>query len=447
MHADIKKLIFSNNLYNFLQTLDVITRKEISLPTLVKESAKVLAMSLYEDSYSEDVSHGLMALIGAAQAAKYLKKEDQLKPIVQALWYAATEKKKKPYNLEKITISSFGTVSQRWRKFQAAIRAKNLKKAYGLFEGFIRNRKDGNQFRDRLLAVAMSDLYQVGHKLTYSVNSWQLAELLQWNDTRLIFFPSFHYFATAPRDLELYEAVRNRLNEIGVNLEEVAENDKNLSAEECEKLEELILCGDQDTIIGSILYLLNNGKSFKSLLDTVQLSASQAVINCETDKWALPVYGFNYCDACNYFFYVSRSNEKFLAPFLAALLVNRASRFSKKSKKNRDIFESKRSKKISNPFEDLVDSIDRSEPLKAVQYVKSILENGEDYERLFEVLTLAASKNDSINSTGKDIKFCVNSVNAFASSSSPGKEKLLVALTFFLAYIKKSHIIHNEIWA
>ncbi len=446
MQAEIKKLIFSNNLYNFLQSLDVITRKQLCLPTLVRESAKVLAMSLYEDSYSKDVPHGLMALIGAAQAAKYLKKEDQLKPIVQALWYAATEKKKKPYNLEKITISSFGTVSQRWRKFQAAIRAKNLKKAYGLFEGFIRNRKDGDQFRDRLLAAAMSDLYQVGHKLTYSVNTWQLAELLQWNDTRLIFFPSFHYFATAPRDLELYEAVRNRLNGTRVNLEEFAENDGNLSAEECEKLEELILCGNQDGIFSYILHLLNNGKSFKSLLDAVQLSASQAIINCETDKWALPIYGFNYCDACNYFFYVSRSNEKFLAPFLAGLLVNRASRFSKKSKKDRDIFKAKKNRKISDPFAALTDSIDRSEPLKAVQCVKSILEDGKDYERLFEILTLAASKNDSINSSGKDIEFCANSINAFANSSSPGREKVLVALAFFLAYIKKSHIIYDEIW-
>ena len=110
---NIKKLIFSKDLYGFLSVLDSIITAQTPTDGIIRESAKVLSMSLYRESYEDGVPQSMMGFCAASQMKKYLPIEDQIQPLTQMLWLAAVEEKKTPYNLKKITVKTGGNVLTR----------------------------------------------------------------------------------------------------------------------------------------------------------------------------------------------------------------------------------------------------------------------------------------------------------------------------------------------
>ena len=234
----LKKLIFSRDLYSFLSVLDEITTSKLPTDEIIRESAKVLSMSLYRDDYDGTVPQSMMGFCAASQMKKYLPVEDQIQPLTQMLWLAAVEEKKPPYSLQKISVKTGGNVLTRLRRYQDALRDKDLKRAYGLFEGFFKNERERETLFDSILGENLKDGILNGQKYTYFVKGWQLAKLLKWRDVRLMFFPMNHLMATAPKDPTYWELVRAMVPE--KEIQSWSANDAILGIGEHEKLEETV---------------------------------------------------------------------------------------------------------------------------------------------------------------------------------------------------------------
>jgi hypothetical protein len=442
IYPQLKKLIFSKDLYSFLGVLDTITSANTPTDEIIRQSAKIFSMSLYRDSYEEGVPQSMMGFCAASQMKKYLPVEDQIQPLTQMLWLSAVEEKRTPYNLQSITVSTGGNVITRLRKYQDALREKDLKRAYGLFEGFFRNERERQMLCDFVFGETIKDSNLGGQKYMYFVKGWQLAKLLKWTDVRLMFFPMNHLLATVPKDPAQWEIVRAMIS--GRDTAEWIENVEPLSAKEHDVFEEMVLCGKQDAVIRHIAALLDSGKSPKSVLDGILVSASQLVADADASMWEAPVNAFNYTDSAHYFVHMSKDSQTVYAPFMAALAVNKVARKFEPAKQ--DKFSAKPYSSGEDPLKVFKNAVIHFDTENAVAAVKAILPSKNKMPELYRTVLLTASMNDAVVCRGRDMQYCYHTLNAYEMTSSPRKDKLMLAMARFLGYINKNYVLYREVW-
>ena len=442
MHSRLKKLIFSRDLYSFLSVLDSITTEHTPTDMIIRESAKILSMSLYRESYDAGVPQSMMGFCAASQMKKYLPVEDQIQPLTQMLWLAAVEEKKAPYRLEKISVKTGGNMLTRLRSYSDALREKDLKKAYGLFEGFFRGEDERSMLRDFVFGETIKDCNMGGQKYMYFVKGWQLAKLLKWTDVRLMFFPMNHLLATTPKDPQYAELIR-----VMVPNNETAqwvENTGAVSASEHDALEELVLMGKRDEVISRVAGLMRSGKSPKHVLEALLVAAAQLVADAGSEGWQEAVDAFNYTDSAHYFVHVSKAPEAGLAPLMAAITLNKAAR--KLDPKRHVDFSEKPYSGDDDPLSRFRYSVIHFDPDSAVACMKAALADESGTAELYRTVLMTASMNDAVICRGRDMQYCYHTLNAYEMTSSPRKEKLMYAMARFLGCINKNYILYKEVW-
>ncbi len=442
MYSRLKKLIFSKDLYSFLSVLDEITTAHTPTDEIIRESASVLSMSLYRESYENGVPQSMMGFCAASQMKKYLPVEEQIQPLTQMLWLAAVEEKKSPYRLQNITVKTGGNTLTRLRKYHDALREKDLKKAYGLFEGFFRNENERGMLRDFIFGDTLKDCSMGGQKYMYFVKGWQLAKLLKWTDVRLMFFPMNHLLAYTPKDPEYWELLRTYIS--GKDTTKWNENTAPLTEEDHDSLEDVVLTSDRNGVIRHIVGLLESGRAIKSVLDGLLVAASQLVADADASTWEGPVNAFNYTDSAHYFVHMSKDPQTAYAPLMAALVVNSAAK--KLGPKRHNDFSVKPYSGSEDPLSMFRYAVIHFDPDTAVACVKAVLPDTSKMPDLYRTILLTASMNDAIVCHGRDMQYCYHTLNAYEMTSSPRKDKLMYAMARFLGYINKNYILYKEVW-
>jgi len=414
---------------------------------IVREAACGLAEVLIQDEYPSTVPHGLMGLIGAWQAAQFVPKAERLKPIAQALWYAATEKKHDPIRLGRIKASAYGSRSHRLRSFDYALKTQRPRKAYALFQGFARNPKQRYIIRDRVFFNALDDTSYIGHKLIYYAKVWQLAITMGFERTAPAFFPALHLTMLGKREHDISQHVRDRLTAGKIELKPFARQRKDLGQAEADALERQILWDDDDgTLVDAIAALMADGYGVRSILDAVLVAAARSVVNAEPERWILAVHGFNYTSECRFVTRSSRNPQRLHAAFMAALFVRKMARQGTKIGEDRDPLGGQQLPATTDPIETLNHAILISNPPEAARCALAALERGKA-EDLYAQLVLTCAMNDGTQAFGHDIKMAANAIDAYTFSLSPNKAVLLEALAWFLATLPKGHTVHRELWA
>ena len=442
MYSRLKKLIFSRDLYGFLSVLDEIITAHTPTDEIIRESAKILSMSLYRDSYDDGVPQSMMGFCAASQMKKYLPVEDQIQPLTQMLWLAAVEEKKSPYNLQSITVKTGGNTLTRLRRYHEALREKDLKKAYGLFEGFFRNQTEREKLSDFVFGETLKDCSMGGQKYMYFVKGWQLAKLLKWTDVRLMFFPMNHLLSSTPRDPEYWEHIRPYIS--GKGTVEWINNSKALTEHDHDALEEIVLTGKRDKVIKHIIELMESGKAPKSVLDALLVTASQLVADADASTWLRPVNAFNYTDSMHYFVHMSKDPQTAYAPLMAALVVNNTAK--KLNPKKRNDFSVGPYSGGDEPLSMFRYAVIHFDPDMAVASLKAVLPDPARTAELYRTVLMTASMNDAVVCHGRDMQYCYHTLNAYEMTSSPRKDKLIYAMARFLAYINKNYILYKEVW-
>ncbi|MBN1916361.1 MAG: hypothetical protein JW889_00515 [Verrucomicrobia bacterium] len=447
MRDQVRKLIRSRDLYAFLTTLDVLQRRAVPLDDIVREAACALGEVLIQDEYPKAVPHGLMGLVGAWQATQYVPHEERLKPLAQALWYAATEKKHDPVRLDRIKASGYGSPSHRLRSFDHALERHHPRKAFSLFQGFVRNPKQRYIIRDRVLLEALDDTSHLGHKLISYAKVWQLALGLGFERTAPAFFPALHLTMLGAPEHDVSRHVRERLDGAKIDLKPFARQRGDLGPKEADAFETQILWDTDDAkLVETIAKLFAEGFGVRSILDAVLVAAARSVVNAEAERWMLAVHGFNYASECRFVTRSSRNPRRLMAAFMAALFVRRLARQSTKGGENRDPLAGTKLPGSTDPITTLNHAILISNPPEAARCVEAALDRGRADE-LYAQLVLTCAMNDGTQAFGHDIKMAANAIDAYTFSLSPNKTVLLEALAWFLATLTKGHTVHRELWA
>ena len=448
----VRKLIRSRDLYAFLSTFDVLVRHEVAPEVIVREAACGLAEVLFQDIYPTAVPHGLMGLVGAWQAAQFVPKAERLKPLAQALWYAATETRHDPIRLGRIRASSYGSPSHRLRGFEHALRKGRPREAFALFQGFVRNPKQRYIIRDEVFFTALDDTSYIGHKLIYYAKVWQLGIAIGFERTAPAFFPALHLTMFGTREHDISQHVRDRLGAGNVDLKPYGRQRKDLGKEEADALEDRILRdGDDGSLVDAIAALMAAGYGVRSILDAVLVAAARSVVNAKPERQIRAVHGFNYTSECRFLTRSSRNPQRLLAAFMAAVFVRKMARQSlapdsASPDENRDPLGGGTLPDSTDPVETLNHAVLISNPPEAARCTRAALERGRA-EELYAQLVLTCAMNDGTQAFGHDIKMAANAIDAYTFSLSPNKAVLLEALAYFLATLPKGHTVHRELWA
>jgi hypothetical protein len=452
LRDQVRKLIRSRDLYAFLATFDVLQRRGVPPEVVVREAACALAEVLYQDEYPKTVPHALMGLVGAWQAAQFVPVTERLKPLAQALWYSTTEEKHDAVRLGRIKASSYGSPSHRLRSFEHALDKHHPRKAYAVFQGFIRNPKQRFIIRDRVLLDALEDTSYIGHKLIYYAKVWQLGIALGFERVAPAFYPALHLGMLGRREHDISQHVRDALGPAAVDFSPYARQRKDLGPAEADVLEQQILWDDDDAkLVEAIDALMREGFGVRSILDAVLVAAARSVVNAEPARWILAVHGFNYTSECRFVTRSSRNPKRLMAAFMAALFVRRMARDSlpqqgQRLEADRDPRAGTVLPESTDPIQTLNHAILISNPPEAARCAAAALERGRADE-LYAQLVLTCAMNDGTQAFGHDVKMAANAIDAYTFSLSPNKTVLLEALAWFLATLPKGHTVHRELWA
>ena len=166
----------------------------------VEAVAGYLPTRLYENYYGDSVPRGFFGIMAATEAQSVLPAETGWRPYVQQAWSAARERKRTPWNLDKIDARNQESLQKRWHHFTNAVESADVPASLAWAKGFLANPSDRDWFRTQGLSYALADTAHGGFKFLYLLQAWKLAQSLQWKNLEAILFPALHFLVAGPRE-------------------------------------------------------------------------------------------------------------------------------------------------------------------------------------------------------------------------------------------------------
>lgn len=385
---------------------------------------------LYRTKYFH-VPHGLMGLMAAIDLSEILDSYKEL-PLLQAIAYLVNENKLAPLGFSVYT-PLYLDAEDIFQPLETFINEGDVAKAYRYFLSLLANNHINNNFHSKLFEFAMKDTFNVGHKAIYYHKILELIEYFE-EEPPNIYYPSISYLSSEPKDFSVYEMALKEYK-IFLSLKINTENNtRNMSVEDSNNLIDLIISSMKSRVLTYITRHLENGTSIKSLSDNIILAASQLILDTETDEWIKPIHAFNYSYALNWWIRNFDNNDKVLALYLQASLINQ---FSIEHKKvhfmaNSVFF------KNQNILYNLSKAIQTNNVSNAVALCQSYILSSYDIGVLIKHMAFLACQNSSIKNFTHDMKFASSSIKEYNLNSSPNKWLILVALAKHLSQSPKN---------
>ena len=142
-----------------------------------------------------------------------------------------------------------------------------------------------------------------GHKAIRARAVTDLANYIGWERSHGVFYMGVPDMAVGPLYYSLYDHAcvhdqRRVPGDAGKNLKKT--NQTPLSPREVEEMLDVLMTADQDTVFNLITAHLKNGKSIKSLGDTIQLGAAELILRTTVPRqFTNGQHPFDYCNVAN----------------------------------------------------------------------------------------------------------------------------------------------------
>src|SRR5213596_2158926 len=189
-------------------------------PPLEVIRAAARAVATHYDRMSGVAPRSLAILGAAANLTSVMEPRFGALPTLQAVAYAAAEKKARtPAKPPRV---ASGEVTHLGRSFLFAVRAGDLTEAASIFLGMLDEGWERKMAGDMLFRAAVEDMGEAGRKFFLAVKAWQLARSLGFRDARTILRPAVQYLVKGPRDRTPYESIMTVLGKEWVDLEALA---------------------------------------------------------------------------------------------------------------------------------------------------------------------------------------------------------------------------------
>ncbi len=287
-------------------------------PPLELVRAAARGVALHYDRASGVAPRSLAILSAATNLTSVMEPRYQVLPVLQAIAYAASEKK--PAAPAKPPLIVSGEVTHLGRSFLFAVRAGDVAEAESIFLGMVDERWERKMAGDMLFRAALEDMGEGGRKLFLSVKSWQLARSLGFKGARTILRPAVDYLVKGPRDRTAYETILAVLGKEWVDLEALASGGRPLDDVGRGKVSAIASAPSDAACINATLALLQDGYAASSIAEGLGVEAARRVIaargyDTETAKRLL------FAHTSRFVLTFSRTNERLYALFQAALRV------------------------------------------------------------------------------------------------------------------------------
>jgi len=274
---------------------------------LVRAAARGVA--LHYDRASGVAPRSLTILSAAANLTSVIEPRYQVLPVLQAIAYAASEKK--PATPAKPPLIVSGEVTHLGRSFLFAVRAGDVAEAESIFLGMV---------GDMLFRAALEDMGEGGRKLFLAVKSWQLARSLGFKGARAILRPAVDYLVKGPRDRTAYETILAVLGKEWVDLEALSSGGRPLDEPGRKRMHLIASAPSDAACIDATLALLRDGYAASVLAEGLVVAAARRLLTAKGyDTEAARRLLFAH--ASRFVLNFSRTSERLYVLFQAALRV------------------------------------------------------------------------------------------------------------------------------
>ena len=287
-------------------------------PPLELARAAARGVATHYDPASGVAPRSLAILGAASNLTSVMEPRFQVLPVLQAIAYAASERK--PAVPAKPPLVVSGEVTHLGRSFLFAVRAGDVAEAESIFLGMVDEDWERKMAGDMLFRAALEDMGEGGRKLFLSVKSWQLARSLGFKGARTILRPAVDYLVKGPRDRTAYETILAVLGKEWVDLEALASGGWPLDEPGRKRMHLIASAPSDAACIDATLALLRDGYAASVLAEGLVVAAARRLLTAKGyDTEAARRLLFAH--ASRFVLNFSRTGERLYALFQAALRV------------------------------------------------------------------------------------------------------------------------------
>jgi len=312
--------------------------------------------------------HTILGLRASASLTPFLPEKYRLLPLLQSVWYIpagldiwnqllgkypgryATMKGMvvpRPstgpvvWNQEQTPIREDGTIEERLHQHLIATMSGDVRRSYGLFLGLAAEEAARPLLRDQLLFLGLIDIQDTvigrkarntGHKALRARAVTDLAGFIGWERAHGVYYIGVPDMAVGPLYYSAYDAacvtITSEFPDGGKNLKQT--NQTPLTPAEVEDMVRLLMEADGQTVWDRVTTHLRNGKSLRSLGDTIQIGAAELILRTTVPRqFTDGQHPFDYCNTANYWLRTSDNPYQARILYLMANFVNDVARSDK----------------------------------------------------------------------------------------------------------------------
>ncbi len=416
--------------------------------------------------------HTILGLRTAASLAPFLPEPYRLLPLLQAVWYVpagldiwnqllgkypgryATMKGMNvpppsygpvQWHQEQAPITQEGPVEEQLHAHMIATMSGDVRRSYGLFLGLAADAQIRPLLRDHMLFLGLIDLQDTvigrkarntGHKALRARAVIDLADVIGWDRAHGVYYIGVPDMAVGPLYYSLYDAacvtVVNELPEAGKQLKQT--NEAPLTPAEVEEMVRLLLEADPPTVWNLVTTHLRNGKSLRSLGDTVQIGAAELILRTTVPRQFTDAqHAFDYSNVANYWLRTSDNPYQPRVLYMMANFVNDVARSNK-------LFTSVRERECAgysladrSPqalLQELDEAILAFDVPRTTAVASAYLASGADRTAYQQTVALTACK---FQDDPHNQKITHSTFEEYAHNSTPVRDRLLLATARLLA--------------
>ena len=417
--------------------------------------------------------HTLLGLRASTYLMPYLPEKYRLLPLLQSVWYIgagldiwnqllakypgryATMKGitvpppdygPTVWQQDEAPIREAGTVEERLHSHMIATVSGDSRRSYGLFLGLAEDAATRPQLKDQLEFLGLIDLQDTisgrkarntGHKALRARAVTDLADFIGWEDSHGVYYMGVPDMAVGPLYYSLYDSVCVRLTaefpeDFGKSLPQT--NQAPLTPGEVEEMVEQLMVADAETVANLITAHLKNGKSIRSLGDTIQVGGAELILRTTVPRqFTNGQHPFDYCNVANNWMRNSDSPYQARILYLMANFINDVAHENKLTK---SIIEEEAAgydgsgRTPQALLRELDDAIMALDAPRATAVAHAYLKTGADRRAYMETVALCACR---FQDDPHNQKITVSTFEEYGHNSTHLKDRLLLATPRLLA--------------
>jgi hypothetical protein len=417
--------------------------------------------------------HTLLGLRASTYLMPYLPEKYRLLPLLQSVWYIgagldiwnqllykypgryATMKGvqvpppsygPKVWQEDAAPIHEEGTVEERLHSYMIATMTGDSRRCHGLFLGLADDPATRPALQETIEFLGLIDLQETvigrkarntGHKAIRARAVTDLANYIGWEKSHGVFYMGVPDMAVGPLYYSLYDAASVRIgaafpDDAGKGLEET--NKTPLSPGEVEDMIQQMMLADGETVASLITEHLKNGKSIRSLGDTIQLGAAELILRTTVGRqFTNGQHPFDYCNVANNWMRHGKSPYKARVLYLMANFINDVAHENQLQKsvieeeaKDFD-FAGKDPRALLGALDEAIMALDYR---RATAVAKAYLESGADRRPYMETVALCACR---FQDDPHNQKITVSTFEEYGLNTTHLRDRLLLATPRLLA--------------